>query len=120
MTEPATLVVHTDGHSTHVPRGASGPALQAARRLVVDLDPAARVSSVRRVAHLARELLDGMGLPASRHERLEGIHLYAGLDGSWRATGLGGREGLARRSSGPPGLVVSSSAVLREGKVLVD
>lgn len=130
VTEPATLVwfAQMAALELHVPQWRFGPdgAPGPPDRLVVDLDPGpgAGLELCVEVAHLARELLDGMGLPSVPvTSGSKGIHLYAGLDGSATSEQVSAvAKELARAlEADHPRLVVSEQRKsLREGKVLVD
>src|SRR5699024_3978199 len=93
---------------------------------VLDLDPGpgAGLAECARVAHACRELLQGMGLesvPVTSGSK--GIHLYAGLDGSYTSTQVSEVAHELARSleSDLPDLVVSDMRKsLRRGKVLID
>ncbi len=112
----------------HVPQWAFGPRGGAHHpdRLVLDLDPGegAGLPECVEVAHLAKEILDEMGLdtvPVTSGSK--GIHLYAALDErqtSAQVTDVA--HELARAlEADHPGLVVSDmKKALRGGKVLVD
>lgn len=95
-------------------------------RLVLDLDPGEGVglAECAHVAHLCRQILDGMGLacvPVTSGSK--GIHLYAALDGrttTEQAT-LVARELARSLEADHPDLIVSDmKRALRGGKVFLD
>ncbi|RMB60330.1 ATP-dependent DNA ligase [Tessaracoccus antarcticus] len=95
-------------------------------RLVLDLDPGpgATMDQCVELAHLIREVLDGIGMasvPVTSGSK--GIHLYAPLDGTLTSDAASelARQ-LARSLEGMrPDLVVSDmKKAVREGKVLLD
>lgn len=95
-------------------------------RLVLDLDPGegAGMPQCVELAHLIREILDGVGLasvPVTSGSK--GIHLYAALDGAMTSEEASAMaRDLAQSLQGMrPDLVVSDmKKTLREGKVLLD
>nr|NLD39690.1 ATP-dependent DNA ligase [Actinomycetales bacterium] len=95
-------------------------------RMVIDLDPGPGVGLPEcvEVAHVCRDILDGMGLdsvPVTSGSK--GIHLYATLPGTATADEVSGvaREIARTLEAEMPDLVVSLQAkALREGRVLVD
>ena len=112
----------------HVPQWRVGPRGGQRRpdRLVLDLDPGPG-TGLPECAHIAREcreLLQGMGLdsvPVTSGSK--GIHLYAGLDGSYTSAQVSEVAHELARSleSDLPDLVVSDMGKsLRRGKVLID
>lgn len=128
--EPATLVWlgQLAALELHVPQWRVGPTGEALHpdRLVLDLDPGegAGVEHCIELAHLLREILDGVGLsPVPVTSGSKGIHLYAPLEGTMSSAEASdfARE-LARSLEGMrPELVVSDmKKVLREGRVLLD
>ncbi len=99
---------------------------QPPNRLVLDLDPGegAGLEHCVEVAHLLREVLDGVGfasVPVTSGSK--GIHLYAALDG-WMSSPEASdwaRELARSLEAMHPNLVVSDmKKTLREGKVLLD
>lgn len=112
----------------HVPQwrvgGAGRP--EHPNRLVLDLDPGegAGLPQCVELAHLIREVLDGVGFasfPVTSGSK--GIHLYAALDGSMSSDEASAwARDLARSLEGMhPALVVSDmKKAVREGKVLLD
>lgn len=112
----------------HVPQWRIGPdgAHLNPDRLVLDLDPGEGVglAECARVAHLCREILDGMGLPSVPvTSGSKGIHLYAALDGHTTAdqATLVARELARSLEAGHPDLIVSDmKRALRGGKVFLD
>ena len=112
----------------HVPQwrvGADGRP-QHPNRLVLDLDPGEGVGLAQCVelAHLVREVLDGVGFasfPVTSGS--EGIHLYTALDGSMTSDDASAwaRDLAISLESLRPDLVVSDmKKALRHGKVLLD
>lgn len=99
---------------------------QPPNRLVIDLDPGegAGIEHCVEVAHLLREVLDGVGfasVPVTSGSK--GIHLYAALDGSMSSHEASGwaRELARSLEAMHPNLVVSDmKKTLRAGKVLLD
>jgi bifunctional non-homologous end joining protein LigD len=95
-------------------------------RLVLDLDPGdgAGLAECAEVARLARTLLEDMGLaPVPVTSGSKGIHLYAALDGTQKATAVSEVAHELARSleADHPGLVLSRMRKeLRRGKVFVD
>ena len=111
----------------HVPqwRVADGE-VQRPDRLVLDLDPGtgASIEQCVEVAHLLREVLDGVGfasVPVTSGSK--GIHLYAALTGDLTSDEVSdwARELARSLEALRPDLVVSDmKKTLREGKVLLD
>jgi bifunctional non-homologous end joining protein LigD len=95
-------------------------------RLVLDLDPGpgAGLPECVQVAHLARAILQGMGLdPMPVTSGSKGIHLYAALDGKQSSDEVSAvAHELARLlEADHPDLIVSDmKKSLRGGKVLLD
>ncbi|WP_432558211.1 ATP-dependent DNA ligase [Granulicoccus sp. GXG6511] len=128
--EPATLVwlAQLASLEIHVPQWKvdADDAPQHPDRLVLDLDPGpgAGMAECVELAHLIREVLDGMGLtsvPVTSGSK--GLHLYAGLDGTLSSHEVSGvaRELAVQLEALHPELVVSNMKKdLREGKVLLD
>lgn len=95
-------------------------------RLVLDLDPGpgSTVAQLVELAHLLREVLQGIGfesVPVTSGSK--GIHLYAGLDGSMTSDDASelAREIARQLERLRPDLVVSDmTKTLREGKILLD
>ncbi len=95
-------------------------------RLVLDLDPGpgSTVAQLVELAHLLREVLQGIGfesVPVTSGSK--GIHLYAGLDGSMTSDDAAelAREIARQLEKLRPDLVVSDmTKTLREGKILLD
>ncbi|SDL32766.1 ATP-dependent DNA ligase [Tessaracoccus oleiagri] len=95
-------------------------------RLVLDLDPGpgSTVPQLVELAHLLREVLQGIGfesVPVTSGSK--GIHLYAGLDGSMTSDDAAelAREIARQLEKLRPDLVVSDmTKTLREGKILLD
>ena len=111
----------------HVPQWTvAGERPQPPNRLVLDLDPGegAGLEHCVEVAHLLREVLDGVGfasVPVTSGSK--GIHLYAALDGSMSSPEASdwARELARSLEAMHPNLVVSDmKKTLREGKVLLD
>lgn len=112
----------------HVPQWKVGPrgGHQNPDRMILDLDPGegAGIAECIEVAHLCKELLDGMKLtsvPVTSGSK--GIHLYAGLDGKHTAAQVtevakAFAEALEKEH---PDLVVSNMRKdVRGGRVLID
>ncbi|MCG8655394.1 ATP-dependent DNA ligase [Yimella sp. NH-Cas1] len=112
----------------HVPQWKVGPrgGHQNPDRMILDLDPGegAGIAKCIEVAHLCKELLDGMKLtsvPVTSGSK--GIHLYAGLDGKHTAAQVTEvakalAEALEKEH---PDLVVSNMRKdVRGGRVLID
>ncbi|MFT3969602.1 MAG: non-homologous end-joining DNA ligase [Micropruina sp.] len=127
--DPATLVwlAQLAALELHVPQWTvRGDRAQPPDRLVLDLDPGegAGLEQCVEVAHLLREVLDGVGFPSVPvTSGSKGIHLYAALDGSMTSHEASGwaRELARSLEAMYPGLVVSDmKKVLRTGKVLLD
>lgn len=99
---------------------------QPPNRLVIDLDPGegAGIEHCVEVAHLLREVLDGVGFPSVPvTSGSKGIHLYAALDGSMSSHEASdwARELARSLEAMHPNLVVSDmKKTLRAGKVLLD
>lgn len=99
---------------------------QSPDRFVLDLDPGpgADLSHCTTVAKLARDMLDDMGRPSCPvTSGSKGIHLYAGLDGSYDAeqVNLFAKEFAKTLEAELPGLAISQMRKdLREGRVFVD
>ncbi|MFT4296404.1 MAG: ATP-dependent DNA ligase [Micropruina sp.] len=99
---------------------------QPPNRLVLDLDPGegAGIEQCVEVAHLLREVLDGVGfasVPVTSGSK--GIHLYAALDGSMSSheASVWARELARSLEAMHPNLVVSDmKKTSRTGKVLLD
>ncbi|MGC5166705.1 ATP-dependent DNA ligase [Luteimicrobium sp. DT211] len=112
----------------HVPQWQFGPrgGTHDPDRLVLDLDPGegAGLPECVEVAHLAKEILDGMGLgtvPVTSGSK--GIHLYAALDGrqtSAQVTSVAHELARALEADHPDLVVSDMKKALRGGKVLVD
>jgi len=112
----------------HVPQWAFGPrgGVHDPDRLVLDLDPGegAGLAECVEVAHLAKEILDEMGLdtvPVTSGSK--GIHLYAALDGrqtSAQVTDVAHELARALEADHPDLVVSDMKKALRGGKVLVD
>jgi len=112
----------------HVPQWTFGPrgATHDPDRLVLDLDPGegAGLPECVEVAHLAKEILDEMGLdtvPVTSGSK--GIHLYAALDGrqtSAQVTDVAHELARALEADHPDLVVSDMKKALRGGKVLVD
>ncbi|MFT3859747.1 non-homologous end-joining DNA ligase [Micropruina sp.] len=127
--DPATLVwlAQLATLELHVPQWTvRGDRPQPPDRLVLDLDPGegAGLEQCVEVAHLLREVLDGVGFPSVPvTSGSKGIHLYAALDGSMSSHEASGwaRELARSLEAMHPGLVVSDmKRALRTGKVLLD
>ncbi|MCC2592896.1 ATP-dependent DNA ligase [Tessaracoccus sp. OS52] len=112
----------------HVPQWRFDTALkrQNPDRLVLDLDPGpgSSVAQLVELAHLLREVLEGVGfdsVPVTSGSK--GIHLYSSLDGSMTCDGASdfARELARQLETLRPDLVVSDmKKTLREGKILLD
>ncbi|MFB9618187.1 non-homologous end-joining DNA ligase [Brooklawnia cerclae] len=112
----------------HTPQWRFGPrgGVHNPDRLVLDLDPGegAALPECVETAHLAHEILDGMGLvsvPVTSGSK--GIHIYAGLGGTQTAAQATevARELAGALEAARPDLVTSTmTKALRVGKVLVD
>lgn len=95
-------------------------------RLVLDLDPGegAGLAECQRVALLARELLEEIGLrPLPVTSGGKGLHLYAALDGSMssdQASALAKAMATSLEDLHPDLVVSAQRKTLRVGKVLVD
>ncbi len=127
--DPATLVwlAQLAALELHVPQWTvQDDQAQPPDRLVLDLDPGegAGLEQCVEVAHLLREVLDGVGFPSVPvTSGSKGIHLYAALDGSMSSHEASGwaRELARSLEAMHPGLVVSDmKRTLRTGKVLLD
>ncbi|GMA25474.1 hypothetical protein GCM10025864_32330 [Luteimicrobium album] len=112
----------------HVPQWRFGPrgGVHQPDRLVLDLDPGegAGLPECVEVAHLAKEILDEMGLdtvPVTSGSK--GIHLYAALDErqtSAQVTDVAHELARALEADHPDLVVSDMKKALRGGKVLVD
>lgn len=111
----------------HVPQwrfGPTGP--KNPDRLVFDLDPGegAGLPECVAVAHLVREVLDGIGMscvPVTSGSK--GIHLYAGLDGSHtceEASELARQLADSLAAMRPELITANMNKAVRGGKVFID
>jgi bifunctional non-homologous end joining protein LigD len=123
-----TWLAQTAALEIHVPQWRFGRTGERRNpdRLVLDLDPGpgTGLPECAEVARFAKEILDGMDLPAVPvTSGSKGIHLYAPLDGTltFEQVSAVAHELARALEADHPDLVVSDmKKSLREGKVLLD
>ena len=112
----------------HVPQWRVGPrgGHQNPDRMILDLDPGdgAGLAECIQVAHLCKEMLDGMKLPSVPvTSGSKGLHLYAGLDGthtSAQVTEVAKALAEALEKDHPHLVVSTMRKAVRGGRVLID